>query len=104
MKKCCHFVIGMRYKLHIMGIPIDLPTYILGDNQSLICNTSKPHLSLKKKSSSIALYFVREGTTNDEWLTAYINTHFNPYDMHKHSLVGGEKQSKFIGYVLHYID
>ena len=104
MKKCCECVRGLRYKLHIMGIPVDFPTYILGDNQYILCKTSKPHSSLKNKSSSIALHFFREGTATDEWQTTYINTHSNPADMLTKSLAGGEKCSKFIGYVLKYID
>ena len=88
----------------MMGIPIDLPTYILGDNQSILCKNSKPRSSLKNKSSSIGFHFVCEGTAKGEWRTAYINTHSNPADMLKNSLVGGAKRSKFIGYVLHYIN
>ena len=87
----------------MMGIPVNLPTYIFGDNQSVLNNTSRPHLTLKKKLSSIAFHFVREGTARDEWRTAYINTHENPSDMLTKSLPGGEKRTKFIGMLLHYI-
>ena len=27
MKQCCEYVRGLRYKLRMMGIPVDLPTY-----------------------------------------------------------------------------
>ena len=77
-----------------MSTPIDLLTYILGYNQSVLCNTSKPHPSLKNKSSSIAFHFVREGTAKKEWRTAYMNTNSNPDDMITESLSGGEKQKK----------
>ena len=87
-----------------MGIQIDLPAYILVDNQYVLCNTSKPDSILKKKSSSIAFHFVCEGTAKDEWRNSYINTHSNPADMLTKSLAVGEKRSKFIGYVLHYIN
>ena len=87
-----------------MGIQIDLPTYILGDNQSIICNTSKLHSSLIKKPFSIAFHFFREGTNKDEWQTTYINTHSNPADLLNKSFAGGEKRSEFIGYVLHNIN
>ena len=65
IKKCCEYVIGMFYKLSMIGIPIYLPTYILGDNQSVLFNTFKPHLSLKNKLSFIAFHFVPEGTAKD---------------------------------------
>ena len=103
MKVCCEYIRGLRYKLRMMGIPVGLPTYIFGDNQSVLCNTTKPHSSLKKKSSSIAFHYVREGTAKDEWRTAYINTHFNPSDMLTKSLPGGEKRKRFTGFVLHYV-
>ena len=44
---------GIRYKLRMMGIPISGPSYVLGDNQSVIFNTSRPESTLKKKSNSI---------------------------------------------------
>ena len=104
MKQCCEYIRGMRYNIHMMGITIVSRTYILGDNQYVIYNTSNPHSSLKNKSSSIAFYFVHEGTAKDEWQTAYINTHSNPADILTKSIVGGEKRLTFIGYFLHYID
>ena len=88
----------------MMGIPINFPTYVLGINKYALCNSYKPHPSLKNKSSSIAFHFVREGTAKDEWRTAYINTHLNPDDILTKSLAGKEKQSKFIGYVLQYVN
>ena len=65
IKQCCEYFIGMLYKLSMIGIPIYLPAYILGDNQSVLFNTFKPHLSLKNKLSSIAFNFMREGTAKD---------------------------------------
>ena len=103
MKQCCEYIRGLRYKLRMMGIPVNLPTYIFGDNQSVLSNTSKPHSTLKKKSSSIAFHYVREGTARDEWRIAYLNTHHNPSDMLTKSLPGGEKRSRFTSYVLHYL-
>jgi len=104
MKQCCEYVRGLRYKLRMMGIPVDMPTYVFGDNQSVLANTTKPHSTLKKKSSSIAYHFVREGTAKDEWRTTYLNTNYNPADMMTKSLPGGEKRSRFISYVLHYLE
>ena len=103
MKQCCEYVRGLRYKLRMMGIPVELPTFIFGDNKSVLANTTMPHSTLKKKSSSIAFHFVWEGTAKDEWHTAYVNTKDNPADMLTKSLPGGEKRSKFIGCLLHYI-
>ena len=32
MKQCCEYIRGLRYKLRMMGISVDLPTYVFGDN------------------------------------------------------------------------
>ena len=103
MKACCEYIRGLRYKLRMMGISINGPAYVFGDNQSVLANTSHPHSVLKKKSSSIAYHFVREGVAKDEWRTTYLNTHLNPSDMLTKSLPGGEKRSRFTGYFLHYL-
>jgi hypothetical protein len=62
----------------MMGIPVQNPYFIYGDNQSVLWNTSVPDSMLKKKSCSVAYHFVREGVSRDEWRTGYIKTMFNP--------------------------
>ena len=103
MKSCCEYVRGLRYKLRMMGIPVEFPTFTFGDNQSVLVNSSKPHSSLKKKSSSVAFHFVREGVAKDEWRVAYLNTHSNCADMGTKSLPGGEKRTRHTSFLLHYV-
>ena len=59
MKLCCEYIRGLRYKLRMMGIAIEEPTYIYGDNRSVLANTLVPESTLKKKSHSTAYHFVR---------------------------------------------
>ena len=66
MKQCCEYIRGLCYKLRMMGITVGAPAYVLEDNQSVLANSTKPHSTLKKKSSSIAFHFVREGVAKDE--------------------------------------
>jgi hypothetical protein len=103
MKQCTEYVRGLRYKLRMLGIPCDEPTYVYGDNQSVLCNTSIPESTLKKKSQSIAYHFVREGAAWDEWRTAYVNTHHNPADLLTKPLPSGEKCRGFVRMLLHHI-
>ena len=103
MKQCTEYIRGLRYKLRMMGIPCEAPTFIFGDNQSVLCNTSIPDSTLKKKSNSIAYHFVREGCARDEWRTAYVNTHLNPADLLTKPLKAGEKRSSFVRMILHHI-
>ena len=103
MKQYCEYIRGLRYKLRMMGITVDKPTFIFAENQSVLANVTMPHSVLKKKSSSIAYHFVREGVTKDEWRTTYLNTHLNPADLCTKSLPGGEKRARFTSYLLHYV-
>ena len=87
----------------MMGIHVNGPTFVKGDNQSVLCNTTIPDSTLKKKSQSIAYHFVREGVARDEWRTAYVNTHENPVDLLTKPLPAGEKRRNFVRMLLHHI-
>jgi hypothetical protein len=103
MKQATEYVCGIRFKLRMMGITVDEPAFVFGDNQSVLANTTAPTSTLKKKSNAIAYHFVREGCAKDEWRTAYINTHDNVADLLTKPLPSGEKQTKFIPMLLHHI-
>jgi hypothetical protein len=87
----------------MMGIPVDGPAYIYGDNQSVLANTTIPDSVLKKKSQSIAYHFIREGCARDEWRTTYVSTHDNESDLLTKVLPHGEKRKKFVKNLLHHI-
>jgi hypothetical protein len=55
MKHGTEYVRGRRYKLLMMGIPVKGPTYIYGDNQSVLFNTTIPESTLKRKSQEYLL-------------------------------------------------
>ena len=79
------------------------PAYIQGDNKSVLCNTSIPDSTLKKKSQSIAYHFVREGVARDKWCTAYVNTHLNPADLLTKVLPMSVKRRGFVQMLQHHI-
>lgn len=103
MKQCCEYLRGLRYKLRMMGIPVEGPAYIFGDNQSVLANTTNPDSTLKKKSQSIAYHFVREGVARREWMTSYVSTHENEADLLTKLLPNGEKRQGFVRNLLHHI-
>ena len=74
MKTATEYISGLRYKLRMMGIPISSPTYIYGDNMSVIHNTTASESTLNKKYNSIAYHFIREGVARGEWLTTFIKS------------------------------
>jgi hypothetical protein len=36
-------IMDIHYTLHVMGIPIDAPSWLFGDNQSVIVSSTIPH-------------------------------------------------------------
>jgi hypothetical protein len=85
----------------MMGITVNEPTFVFGDNQSVLANMTAPASTLKKKSNAIAYHFIREGCARDEWQTVYINTNDNIADLLTKPLAG-LKWSKFIQMILHH--
>jgi hypothetical protein len=74
MKTAVELTEGLRYKLRMMGVPVDGPTRILADNMSVVHKCSNPASQLKKKSNSIAYHYVRERAAMDVVSVAYIKT------------------------------
>jgi hypothetical protein len=87
---------ALRYKLRMMGVPIDGQTYVYCDNMSVVSNTTKPESMLKKKSNSIAYHAVREAVAMKELVIAYIKSEDNIADLMTKVLGGGEKRDKFV--------
>ena len=85
----------------MMGITVDEPSYVFGDNQSVLANTTAPGSILKKKPNAIAYHFVREDCTRDEWQTTYIYTDKNVADLLTKPLAG-PKRTKFVRMLLHH--
>jgi Reverse transcriptase (RNA-dependent DNA polymerase) len=95
---------ALRYKLRMMGIPIEEPMYCYGDNMSVIHNTQKPESTLKKKSNSICYHFCREAVAMGEVLTAHVRSEDNPADICTKLIPGGIKRDKLCDMLLHYYD
>jgi hypothetical protein len=53
-------IVALRFKLMMMGIPIDGPAHVRCDNQSVVTNTSVPESTLQKKHNAVAYHYVRE--------------------------------------------
>ena len=81
MKLACDYLRGLRYKIRMMGIPLEHCCYVYGDNKSVLYNTTLPESTIKKKANSIAYHYVREGCARDEWRTAYIKSSDNCADI-----------------------
>ena len=51
---------ALRYKLKMFGIPIDGPSNVLGDNESVVKSASTVEARLTKKHNAICFHLVRE--------------------------------------------
>ena len=59
IKTATEMVEGLRYKLRMMGIPLDGPTSVLCDNEG-VENTTAPESTLKKRHNAVSYHKVRE--------------------------------------------
>ena len=84
---------GLRYKLRMMGVFIDGPTYVYGDNMSVIFNTSRPESQLKKKSNSLCCHAVRESVAVGECITTHTPTLLNFSDLLTKVLYGQKRRN-----------
>ena len=86
----------LRYKLRMMGVPIDGPTHMYVDTMSTIHNTQCPASQLKKKSNSICYHAVRETVAMVELLTGHVKTDENPADILTKGVGGGIKRKNLV--------
>ena len=56
----CDLIISLRYKLRMLGIPVDGPAQVFCDNESVYKNAALASSKLRKKHNSICFHRVRE--------------------------------------------
>ena len=81
LKVATEMIVGLRYKLRMMGVPLDGAADVFVDNQSVVYNTSLPESTLKKKSNAIAYHYVRENAAADVIRIRFIRSEDNLADM-----------------------
>jgi hypothetical protein len=84
-----------------MGVTIDGPTYVYGNNISVVHNTQSPESVLKKKSNIICYHAVRESAAMGESIIGHVLSVNNPADICTRSVPGGQKCDHLIGLFLH---
>lgn len=53
-------IMQFRYMMRMLGVPLDGPATLCGDNRAVMINTTVPSSQLKKKHNAIAYHRVRE--------------------------------------------
>jgi len=79
---------SLRYKLRMMGIPIDGPANAFCDNKSVVTNATVPTSTLKKKHNSIAYHKVCEAVAAKVLCIAKVHTSENLADLLTKPLAG----------------
>ena len=74
-------IIETRYMLRTIGARIDGPALMLGDNMSVVLNTSVPSSVLKKKHCAISYHRVREAIAAKIMRFAHISSNENIADV-----------------------
>ena len=83
---------AIRYKLRMMVVPLTGPTYVYDYNMSVIYNTSRPELTLKKKINYICYHAVQKSVASGKCLTTHCKTGDNYSDMMTKVLYGEKKR------------
>jgi hypothetical protein len=89
-------IIELRYKLRMLDVPVNKPTLMLGDNMSVILNTTVPSSQLKKKHNAIAYHCVREAIAGKLVTFVHIRSKYNVADI----LTKPLPYAQFLGHVL----
>jgi hypothetical protein len=84
-----------------MGVTIDGPIYVYGDNMSVVHNTQRPESVLNKKSKAICYHAVRESAAMGGSIIGHVPSVNNPADICTKAVSGGQKRDHLIGLLLH---
>jgi hypothetical protein len=85
----------------MMGVAIYGPTYVYGNNMSVVHSTQRPESVLKKKSNAICYHAVRESAAMGESIIVHIPSVNKPAYICTKAVSGGHKRDHLIGLLLH---
>lgn len=99
MKQAVEIIEGLRYKIRMMGFPLEGPCNVFCDNNAVVQNTSRPESQIKKKHLSISYHRCREAQAAGTIRIAKEGTNTNIADMFT-KLLPGTKLRELCSYVL----
>jgi hypothetical protein len=74
-------IVAIRYELRMLGVPLDGPALLLGDNMSVVLNTTVPSSVLKKKHCACAYHRIRESIAAGAVRFAHVSSKHNLADI-----------------------
>jgi hypothetical protein len=87
--------------IKMMGVTIDGPIYVYGDNILVVHSTHRPESVPKKKSNAICYHAVRDSAAIGESIIGHIPSVKNPAAICTKAMPGGQKCDHLIGFLLH---
>ena len=74
-------IIDLRFTLRMLGVPLDGPSWMFGDNQSVITSSTIPHSTLSKRWNALSYHRVREAVASGILRFHFIESKQNPADI-----------------------
>jgi hypothetical protein len=74
-------IMDLRYSLRMIGIPLDGPAWMFGDNKSVIDSSTIPHSKLGKRHNALSYHRVREAIASGVMYFCKIDGIQNPADI-----------------------
>ena len=73
--------LAARITLRYLGVPVEGPTYMFGDNASVVTSSTVPHSPLKKRHHALAYHLVREAVAGKIIKFYHLPGDLNPADI-----------------------
>jgi hypothetical protein len=74
-------IIDLRLELRYLGVVVQGPTYMFGDNESVVNSASLPHARLHKRHTALSYHRVREAIAAGILLFYHVRSERNPADI-----------------------
>ena len=101
MRHAIDMIEGLRYKLRMMGVPIDDATQVFCDNDAVVKSTTRPESTLKKKHNAINYLRIREAQAAGHVNISWVESGHNLADCLTKVLVG-EKRREMLRRILYH--
>ena len=74
-------IIDLRYTLRMFGVSVHGPSWLFGDNKSVVTSSTIPHSSLNKRWNALSYHKVRKAVASGFVRFEHIPTNDNPADI-----------------------
>ena len=74
-------IVDLRYTLRMMGVPLDGASWLFGDNQSVVTQSTIPHSVLSKRWNALSYHRVREAIAAGYIRFEHLDGKDNPADI-----------------------